>query len=117
MPRLHPLLLGKRICMMMVEHFLRCAKHLHNKSIQWMMSYMHSSTCPESIHIVDSEQLRNHSMAIRLISVRERERVQDWVEENQKGEVPKVNEETAHAQQLSLFTNISQCFDQCSTKI
>ena len=65
-----PPLARKKVCMMMVEHFLRCAKHLHNKSIQWMMSYMHSSTFPESIHTADSEQ---HSMAIRLISIRERE--------------------------------------------
>ena len=68
-----PPLARKKVCMMMVEHFLRCAEHLHNKSIQWMMSYMHSSTCPESIYTADSEQLRNHSMAIRLIPVWERE--------------------------------------------
>ena len=58
------------------------------------------------------KSLNGHQTYFRV-----REREQDWVEENQKGEVPKVNEETAHAQWLSLFTNISQCFDQCSTKI
>ena len=68
-----PPLARKKVCMMMVEHFLRCAEHLHNKSIQWIMSYMQSFTCPESIHTGDSEQLRNHSMAIRLISMWERE--------------------------------------------
>ena len=50
------------------------------------ISYMHSSTCPESIHIVDSGQ---HSIAIRLISC-----VREHNTGFQKGEVPKVNEET-----------------------
>ena len=73
---------------------------------------MQSLTCPASIHTADSEQPRNHSVAIRLVFMCER--AQDWIKENQKGEVLRVNKEIVHLQRLSyLLTSV----DQCSTKI
>ena len=109
MPRLHPLLLGKRSAWLstFLDVLSICTI---NQSNGWCHTCTHWLIQNQYILLTQN----NTQWPPDLFPW---ERVQDWVEENQKGEVPKVNEETAHAQRLSLFTNISQCFDQCSTKI
>ena len=105
-----PPLARKKVCMMMVEHFLRCADHLHNP----MDDVIHALIDLYCWLRTTEKSLNGHQTYFR-----ERERVSTRLGRiKSKGRSPKlVNEETACAQQLSLFTNISQCFDQCSTKI